>query len=215
MIKNIAFKRRHLRKMPAWISNLAITVVTLITTMTVTLLYNKIIGLPKAIKKQKEEEMKKEAQLAKENKERDNKIAELQAAVDALPGYRQQSLQIQTQLQNADKDILDACKAIQDGVKENQKILNFRLDRLEKREKNALRAKLLNEYRLFTDETKNPLLAWSEMEHHAFFELVRDYEDLGGNDYVHSTVIPAVNELDVIAMTDKEALLRLMNSRKL
>ena len=98
---------------------------------------------------------------------------------------------------------------------ENQTILNNRLDRLEKREKNALRAKLLNEYRLFTDETKNPLLAWSEMEHHAFFELVRDYEDLGGNDYVHSTVIPAVNELDVISMTDKEALLRLMNSRKL
>ena len=50
------------------------------------------------------------------------------------------------------------------------------------------------------------MLAWSEMEHHAFFELVRDYEDLNGNDYVHSTVIPAVNELSVIPMTDKKAL---------
>ena len=98
---------------------------------------------------------------------------------------------------------------------ENQTILNNRLDRLEKREKNALRAKILSEYRLFTDENKNPMLAWSEMEHHAFFELVHDYEELNGNDYVHSTVIPAVNELDVISMDNKEALLKLMNSRKL
>ena len=201
--------------MPTWISNLAITVITLITTMTVTLLYNKIIGLPKAIKKQKEEEMKKEAQLAKENKERDDKIAKLQAAVDALPGYRQQSLNIQTQLQNTDKEILAACKTIQDGVKENQKVLNSRLDRLEKREKNAIRAKLLDEHRLFTDPTKNPMLAWSEMEHHSFFELVKDYEGLGGNDYVHSTVIPDMNGLNVIPMSNKEELLKLMNSRKL
>ena len=73
----------------------------------------------------------------------------------------------------------------------------------------------MDEYRLFTDETKNPMLAWSEMEHHAFFELVRDYEDLHGNDYVHSTVIPAINELEVIQMSDKARLLELMASRRL
>ena len=107
------------------------------------------------------------------------------------------------------------CSAIQQSVLENQKILNRRLDRLEKREKNALRAKILDEYRLFTDDSKNPLLAWSEMEHHAFFELVRDYEDLGGNDFVHSVVLPAVNELNVVIMSDKVALAELMRSRKL
>ena len=98
---------------------------------------------------------------------------------------------------------------------ENQHVLNERLDRLEKREKNAIRAKLLDEYRLFTDESKNPMLAWSEMEHHAFFELVRDYEDLHGNDYVHSTVLPAMNELIVIPMSDKVQLAKLMHSRVL
>ena len=108
-----------------------------------------------------------------------------------------------------------ACTDIKNSVIENQHILNERLDRLEKREKNTIRAKLLEEYRLFTDETKNPMLAWSEMEHHAFFELVRDYEDLHGNDYVHSTVIPAMNNLAVIPMSDIQRLAKLMSSRKL
>jgi hypothetical protein len=107
------------------------------------------------------------------------------------------------------------CNEIKNSVTDNRQVLNERLDRLEKREKNAIRAKLLDEYRLFTDESKNPMLAWSEMEHHAFFELVKDYEDLHGNDFVHSTVIPAMNELAVILMSDKETLLKLMNSRKL
>lgn len=201
--------------MPGWFLNVLASVGTLLLSLTVTLVFNKVAGLPKALKKQKELAERQEEKMKQENCARDAKIAALEAAVNAYPTYRAQSLQIQSQLQNADKDILDVCNAIKDSVLENQTILNNRLDRLEKREKNALRAKILNEYRLFTDENKNPMLAWSEMEHHAFFELVHDYEELNGNDYVHSTVIPAVNELDVISMDNKEALLKLMNSRKL
>ena len=201
--------------MSNWLTNIWPSVCTLLVTLTVTLIFNKVIGLPKELKKQKELEKAKDAQLKQENCTRDTKIASLEAAVNALPGYRAQSLQIQAQLQNTDKDILVACTDIKNSVIENQHILNERLDRLEKREKNAIRAKLLDEYRLFTDETKNPMLAWSEMEHHAFFELVRDYEDLHGNDYVHSTVIPAMNGLAVIQMSDKQQLTKLMNSRKL
>lgn len=201
--------------MPGWFLDVLASVGTLLLSLTVTLVFNKVAGLPKALKKQKELVERQEEKMKQENCARDAKIAALEAAVNAYPTYRAQSLQIQSQLQNADKDILDICNTIKDSVLENQTILNNRLDRLEKREKNALRAKILNEYRLFTDENKNPMLAWSEMEHHAFFELVHDYEELNGNDYVHSTVIPAVNELDVISIEDKEALLKLMNSRKL
>lgn len=201
--------------MPVWFLNVMASVGTLLLSLTVTLIFNKVVGLPKALKKQKELAERQEEIMKQENCARDAKIAALEAAVNAYPTYRAQSLQIQSQLQNADKDILDVCNAIKDSVLENQTILNNRLDRLEKREKNALRAKILSEYRLFTDENKNPMLAWSEMEHHAFFELVHDYEELNGNDYVHSTVIPAVNELDVISMDNKEALLKLMSSRKL
>jgi hypothetical protein len=53
------------------------------------------------------------------------------------------------------------------------------------------------------------------MEHHSFFELVHDYESLGGNDYVHSDVIPDMNKLRVIPMTDRTTLYELMSSRKL
>lgn len=201
--------------MPVWLLNTLATIGTLLLSLTVTYIFNKTVALPDVIKAQKAAEKAKEEQLKKDNCDRDKKIANLQTAVDALPGYRAQSLQIQAQLQDTDKSILEVCNDIRDSVLTNQHILNERLDRLEKREKNAIRAKLLDEYRLFTDEYKNPMLAWSEMEHHAFFELVRDYEDLHGNDYVHSTVLPAMNELAVIPMSDKHELLKLMNSRRL
>jgi hypothetical protein len=201
--------------MPGWLSNIFVTIGTLLLTLTVTLIFNRLVGLPKELKRQREAEKAKEEKLRQENEVRDAKIASLETAVNALPGYRAQSLQIQAQLKDTDKEILAACVDIKNNMLENRHVLNERLDRLEKREKNAIRAKLLDEYRLFTDETKNPMLAWSEMEHHAFFELVRDYEDLKGNDYVHSTVLPAMNGLAVIPMSDKVSLAKLMASRKL
>lgn len=191
------------------------TICTVLISLTVTLVFNRLIGLPKELRAQKEAEKQKEAKLQQENSERDAKIASLEATVSNLPTYRAQSLQIQAQLQNTDKEILAKCTDIKNSVKENQDVLNYRLDRLEKREKNTYRAKILDEYRLFTDERKNPMHAWSEMEHHAFFELVKDYEDLGGNDYVHSTVLPAMNELEVVLMSNKTRLAELMHSRTL
>ena len=217
---------RSLYIMPNWLLNTLTTIGTLLLSLTVTFIFNKAVGIPKELRKQKKAEA--DAQKAKEEAERlwkeqhdkndqcrDAKIAALQAAVEALPGYRAQSLQIQTQLQSADKEILNTLTDIKDNMLENRAILNDRLDRLEDREKNAIRAKLIDEYRLFTDSTKNPMLAWSEMEHHAFFALVSDYEALHGNDYIHNTVLPAMNALRVIKMSDRVALSELMASRKL
>lgn len=212
--------------MPSWLLTVLASIGMLILSLTVTFLFNKLVGWPKELKRQRAAEA--EAQRAKEEAEqawkdqhaledanRDAKIASLEAAVNALPAYRAQSLQIQTQLQASDREILNALTDIKDNMITNREILNNRLDRLEDREKNAIRAKLIDEYRLFTDESKNPMLAWSEMEHHAFFALVSDYEDLHGNDYVHRTVIPAMNELRVIKMSDRHELLKLMSSRRL
>ena len=201
--------------MPNWLLNILGAIGSILLSLTVTLLFNKLVGIPKELKKQKEAAALREQQLKEENQNRDNKIASLENAINALPGYREQSLQIQAQLQDTDKEILLALLDIKKGIRENQDVLNTRLDRLEDREKNAIRAKLLDEYRLFTDEHKNPMLAWSEMEHHAFFKLVHDYEVLNGNDYVHSEVIPAMNKLAVVPMSDKENLLALMQSRRL
>lgn len=208
--------------MPGWVT----TALSLLLSLTVTFIFNKAIAWPQEVKKRRAaeaaaqrereeaERLWKEQQM-RENAARDARINALQAVVDNLPAYRAQSLQIQAQLQGADREILCVLAEIKGGIKENQDILNTRLDRLEDREKNAIRAKLIDEYRLFTDEAKNPMLAWSEMEHHAFFALVSDYEDLCGNDYVHNTVLPAMNELRVIKMSDRQELLKLMNSRKL
>ena len=196
--------------MPQWLIYLLSTAGTLLLTLTVTLFFNELVELPKKQKKQKQLEREERERLARENLERDEKIAELQEVIDRLPDYREQSLRVQAQLQETDVNILSLCEEIKNSVIENKQVLNMRLDRLEKREKNSIRATLLDEHRLFTDETKNPMLAWSEMEHHAFFELVDDYEELNGNDYVHSTVIPDMNKLVVIPMSDKQMLLKLM-----
>jgi hypothetical protein len=53
------------------------------------------------------------------------------------------------------------------------------------------------------------------MEHHSFFKLVEDYEDLGGNDYVHSVVLPAMNELEVIPMHELAKIKALYDSRSI
>jgi hypothetical protein len=179
----------------------------------VTFIFNKVSGLPKQLKDQKDAEAKAKARLAEENSERDKKIAKLEEAVKKYPEYRSQSLKIQDQLQCADNAIVELCKEIKNDVIANGEMLNARLSSLERREKNSLRAKILAEYRLYTDEIKNPMQAWSEMEHHSFFKLVEDYESLGGNDYVHGTILPAMNELDVIPMDDLHALKDLYSSR--
>lgn len=73
------------------------------------------------------------------------------------PEYRAQSLEIQHQLQEADTSIVELCREIKDDVVANRRLLNERLTCLEHRERNSLRSKILNEYRLYTDEHKNPM----------------------------------------------------------
>lgn len=190
-----------------WYENgFVVTAISVVITLTVTLLFNKIVGLPKTMKKQRAAEQAEKEKIEK-------RLECLETAVNSLPVYREQSLQIQQQLQSADTTILATCQQIQAGVAENQRVLNARLDKLEKREKNALREKILREYRLMCSDTLNDMHAWSEMEAHAFFALVKDYEDLGGNDYVHTVVLPAVNELEVIPMTDVERLTEMFRRR--
>lgn len=195
-----------------WISVLT-TICTVIASLAATLIFNKLTGLPKKIKDQKKAEAKKEEVLNCKLNTFEERLAKVEEAVGHYPEYREQSLSIQSQLQQADTAIVDICREIKDDVVANREMLDTRLKALERREKNSLRAKILNEYRLYTDENKNPMQAWSEMEHHSFFQLVEDYESLGGNDYVHGTILPAMNELDVISMSDLSGLKELYSSR--
>ena len=131
-----------------------------------------------------------------------------------MPGYRQQSLNIQQELRENDNKILETCNKIQEGVVDNQRVLNRRLDAIEDRERNALRAKILDLHRNFTSLKRNPMQAWSEMERDSFNDLISDYESLNGNGHVHTVVIPEMNRLNVIPMTDLKALTELFHSRE-
>ena len=190
-----------------------VAAVTCLASLLVTFIFNKVAGIPKELKKQRESDRKRIENIEETVEKMEERLAKVEEAVGHYPEYRAQSLQIQTQLKQTDNHILEVCDSIKSAVIANGERLDKRLGDLERREKNALRAKILDEYRFYTDERKNPLKAWSEMEHHSFFKLVEDYESLGGNDYVHGTIVPAMNELDVIGMSDSDKLKELYQSR--
>ena len=149
-----------------------------------------------------------------ERKQQKDDIQEALDGVRALPAYRQKSLEIQKALKDTDTKILETCQKIQDDVNENQRILNERLDKLEERERNDLREKILTMHRMFTSVKRNPMQAWSEMERDSFTELIKDYESLNGDGHIHTVVIPDMHKLRVILMTDSEALAELFHSRE-
>ena len=74
--------------MPGWLIAILSSVGSVLISLTVTFIFNKVVGIPKELKKQREAEAAKEEKLKLENQARDAKIASLEAAVNALPGYR-------------------------------------------------------------------------------------------------------------------------------
>ena len=196
-------------------TNIWATICSVLITLTVTFIFNYFVGLPKKIRNDKEQDKKIVNNLILRIDSQEQNIKKLQDAVDKLPQYREQSLKIQAELKETDVSITELCETIKNEVVENRKEVMQKLNRLEEREKNALRAKILEEHRFYTDEQRNPLKAWSEMEEHSFRKLVEDYETLGGNDYVHEIVLPDMNRLDVISMQDLIRLKELYDSRKI
>ena len=211
------------------------TVCTVAASLVVTYLFNKLSGLPKKLGEEKKAREQKIKQLEQKNAELETKLETtsvelrtlittkntalstrvdtVEEAVSHYPEYRAQSLAIQGQLKEADKAIVDLCREIKDEVRANGEMMNERLSSLEVRERNALRAEILKQYRLYTDERKNPMKAWTSMEHHSFGKLVEDYESLGGNEYVHHTILPAMDQLEVISMDNLEIVKQLYDSR--
>lgn len=200
--------------MNEWLIGVLSAAGSVILTLVVTYLFNYFTGLPKKMRAERERNRQEREDMRRENEARDEKIAHLEEVVDALPGYREQSLGIQKELRQADVNIVQLCEQISESVLQNRKEVIEKLERLENRERNALRAKILEEHRLYTDDSRNPMRAWSEMEEHSFRELVNDYEALGGNDYVHHVVLPEINRLNVISMSDLKGLKELYESRK-
>lgn len=142
----------------------------------------------------------------KNKSELDEKIQKILDQEAQYPEWRQQSRDIQKQLTSS---ISDLKKAVDDMAQKVDEI-----ERQRRQQKcNELREGLLTAYRYYTDEKRNPMQAWSEMEERAFWDSYGDYEKYGGNGHMHDTVKPAMRLLEVIPMHEKERVAELMRSR--
>ena len=108
------------------------------------------------------------------------------------------------------KEAINELRGAQQEIAEKQDIFE---EQHRNHSLNRLRDRLLGSYHYYTDPKKNPLQAWSEMEKEAFDKLFYDYEELGGDGFMHSTVEPAMAALEVVLMTDTARLAEVMKQR--
>lgn len=162
----------------------------------------------KFINKKHDEEQQKSADLA-----------EALAGTRAMPSYRQQSLEIQGQLNQKITDVHDEMNNKFDDVTKKFDAVMDRLDAMDadskKRARNRIREELMQGHRMFTDPIKNPMKAWSSLEHDSWFAQYDDYLDCDGNGDMQYRICPEMNSLEIIHMDDTEKLYELMHSRKL
>lgn len=136
--------------------------------------------------------------------EREEKINNI---LEQYPKWHQQSLDIQ-------KEFNETIIKLEQQQEETAKKLEDMDAGNKHREQNRIRERLLQAYRFYTNTEKNPLQAWSEMEEDSFFRLFKDYEDIGGDGYIHSVVEPAMRALHIIPQHEDEKVSELSKSRK-
>lgn len=142
-----------------------------------------------------------------EDEKKDKMVQKALTEISKYPQYRKQSIEIQEQLTGA-------INRIEEKLEEYSARLEVIEESNKKRELNKLRDRLIQSYRYYTSNDKNPSLCWTKMEAEAFWEMFRDYEELLGDGYLHSVVEPAMRLLTVIEMDDSEKVSKLMSSRK-
>ena len=162
----------------------------------------------KFINKKHDEEQQKSADLA-----------EALAGVRQMPQYRADSIKIRGQLEQKIEDVHNEVNDKFDDVTKKFDAVMDRLNAMDaegkKRARNQIREELMQGHRMFTDPTKNPMKAWSSLEHDSWFARYDDYLECGGNGDMQYRICPEMNNLDIIHMDDTEKLYELMHSRKL
>lgn len=136
---------------------------------------------------------------------RDRQLKEALEAVGKYPQYRQQSLAIQAKLESEIQESRASQIKAQEKTDEAISGIVERLERMEeltqRRERNKLRDTLIQSYRYYANPELNPSRSWTRMEAEAFWDLFRDYEDAGGDGYMHTHVQPTMEQLIVVEMT--------------
>ena len=134
------------------------------------------------------------------------KDAQLQEALDGVhkyPEYRKQSVEIQTKLEREIRELREGQQKLSETQQAIIKQLLEMEEQKKRKERNKLRDLLLQNYRYYTNTDTNPSQSWSRMEAEAFWELFSDYEDAGGNGYMRTEVMPAMQRLIVTEVGKK------------
>lgn len=95
-------------------------------------------------------------------------------------------------------EIENAIKELNEAQSETVKRLAKMEEDIKRRERNKLCDRLLQNYRYYSNPNTNPSKSWTRMEAEAFWELFRDYEDAGGDGFMHTEVQPAMEHLTVL-----------------
>ena len=153
-----------------------------------------LYSIYKEFKKFTNAKIKENQQKIEEEKAQKKKIDEAWEVAQQYPICRQETIDIKNSLK----------KEIQEMRDEFLIILN-RLDDIEaqnkKRECSKLRDMLLQNYRYYTNKNQNPSQSWTKMEAEAFWELFREYEEAGGDGYMHTVVQAEMERLSIIEIS--------------
>jgi len=155
-----------------------------------------LYAIYKEIKKFNDAKIAEHQRKVEEEKAQKKKLDEAWCVTQKYPAYHQESI-----------DIRDGLKKEIQTIRDDFSIILKRLDDMEaqnkKRECSKLRDMLLQNYRYYTSEQQNPSRSWTRMESEAFWELFREYEEAGGNGYMHTEVRPAMERLLVVEVGNK------------
>lgn len=160
-----------------------------------------LFSIYKEVKKYIDTKIKEQQQKTKQEEEYKKKINDAWNETQKYPMYRAQSIQIQSDLETKISGVRDEESNIMKEIKK----ISDRIAKMEEgareREKNRLRDLLIKYYKRYTSLEANPSQSWTDMEKMSYDALLKDYEELGGNDYIHLTVDPAMKELNIIYTT--------------
>lgn len=129
---------------------------------------------------------------------RDAQVKEALDSVRKYPEYRQQSVEIQQRMEDEIGSLHDSYKRVEDQLVEITSRLQEMEERMDLRDRNKLRDLLLQNYRHYTNTKTNPSGTWTRMEADAFWALFHDYEDAGGDGFMHTVVQPAMEKLVIV-----------------
>lgn len=145
----------------------------------------------KELKKLNDAKIEERQAKLEEERAQKKKVDEAWEVTQKYPVYHQESIDIRDGLKQEIQEIRDYCSNLMKRFEEIE-------EQNKKRECSKLRDMLLQNYRYYTSNTQNPSQSWTRMESEAFWELFREYEEAGGNGYMHTEVLPAMQRLNII-----------------